>query len=29
VLSKPTRLDPKIGYPPYTKAKERIIRRFL
>ena len=22
-------LDPKLGYPPYTKLKERIIRRFL
>jgi aldehyde dehydrogenase (NAD+) len=29
VLTKPTRLDPKIPYPPYTKLKERLIRRFL
>jgi aldehyde dehydrogenase (NAD+) len=29
VLVKPTRLDPKLAYPPYTKLKERIIRRFL
>ena len=29
VLVKPTRLDPKFAYPPYTKVKERIIRRFL
>ena len=29
VLMKPTRLDPKLAYPPYTKLKERIIRRFL
>jgi aldehyde dehydrogenase (NAD+) len=29
VLVKSTRLDPKIGYPPYTKVKERLIRRFL
>jgi aldehyde dehydrogenase (NAD+) len=29
VLVKSTRLDPKIGYPPYTKIKERVIRRFL
>lgn len=29
VLSKPTRPDPKIAYPPYTKLKERLIRRFL
>jgi aldehyde dehydrogenase (NAD+) len=29
VLTKPTRPDPKITYPPYTKLKERIIRRFL
>ena len=29
VLAKPTRLDPKLAYPPYTKLKERLIRRFL
>ena len=29
VLVKSTRLDPKIGYPPYTKVKDRLIRRFL
>jgi aldehyde dehydrogenase (NAD+) len=29
VLTKPTRPDPKIGYPPYTRLKERLIRRFL
>jgi aldehyde dehydrogenase (NAD+) len=29
VLSKPARPDPKIAYPPYTKWKERLVRRFL
>lgn len=29
VLTKSTRLDPRIGYPPYTKRKERWLRRFL
>ncbi len=29
VLRRPTRPDPKIAYPPYTRLKERIIRRFL
>jgi len=29
ILSKSTRLDPSIAYPPYTKNKERIIRRVL
>jgi aldehyde dehydrogenase (NAD+) len=29
VLTKPTRPDPKVAYPPYTKLKERILRRFL
>lgn len=29
VLAKSTRLDPKLAYPPYTKLKERLIRRFL
>jgi len=23
------RIDPKLAYPPYTKWKERLIRRFL
>lgn len=29
VLSKRTRPDPDLAYPPYTKRKERILRRFL
>lgn len=29
VLSRGTRPDPSIAYPPYTKAKLRIIRRLL
>jgi aldehyde dehydrogenase (NAD+) len=29
VLRKPTKPDPSIIYPPYTRLKERIIRRFL
>jgi aldehyde dehydrogenase (NAD+) len=29
VLSKPTRPDPALMYPPYTKLKQKIIRRFL
>jgi len=29
VLSKPTRLDPPVAYPPFTAAKEKLIRRFL
>ena len=29
VLRKPTRPDPSILYPPYTRLKERIIRRLL
>lgn len=29
VMTKPTRLDPPMAYPPYTKLKERIIRRLL
>ena len=29
VLAKPTRIDPKLAYPPYTKVKERLVRRFL
>jgi aldehyde dehydrogenase (NAD+) len=29
VLRKSARLDPKFAYPPYTKRKARILRRFL
>jgi aldehyde dehydrogenase (NAD+) len=29
VLTRPARPDPKIAYPPYTRLKERIIRRFF
>jgi len=29
VLRRPTRIDPKLAYPPYTGVKERLIRRFL
>jgi aldehyde dehydrogenase (NAD+) len=29
VLAKPTRPDPRLAYPPYTKWKERLIRRFF
>jgi aldehyde dehydrogenase (NAD+) len=29
VLRKPTRPDPSLMYPPYTKFKEKVIRRFL
>jgi len=29
VLNKPTSPDPKFLYPPYTKSKERIIRKLL
>ena len=29
VLDRPTRVDPKLAYPPYTKVKERLVRRFL
>jgi len=29
VLTKSTRLDPKLGYPPYTERKQRFLRRFL
>jgi acyl-CoA reductase-like NAD-dependent aldehyde dehydrogenase len=25
----PTRIDPKLAYPPYTRVKERLVRRFL
>ncbi|MEM1332545.1 MAG: aldehyde dehydrogenase family protein [Actinomycetota bacterium] len=29
VLEKPTKLDPPVLYPPYTKMKQRLIRKFL
>ena len=29
VLRKSTRPDPDLAYPPYTKRKERLLRRFL
>jgi aldehyde dehydrogenase (NAD+) len=29
VLSRGTRPDPRVAYPPYTKTKLRIIRRLL
>jgi len=29
VLSRPTKPDPSIMYPPYTKWKEAIIRRLM
>jgi aldehyde dehydrogenase (NAD+) len=29
VLKKPTRIDPKLVYPPYTEKKSKLIRRFL
>ncbi|HZP28812.1 MAG TPA: aldehyde dehydrogenase family protein [Acidimicrobiia bacterium] len=29
VLTRSTRVDPKIGYPPYSPLKDRLIRRFL
>ncbi|HMF03452.1 MAG TPA: hypothetical protein VKH17_01460 [Acidimicrobiia bacterium] len=29
VLTRPTRRDSKLAYPPYAKVKERLIRRFL
>lgn len=29
VLAKPTRLDPRVQYPPYTRAKEWILKRIL
>jgi aldehyde dehydrogenase (NAD+) len=29
VLRKPTRIDPPVAYPPFTAAKEKLIRRFL
>jgi aldehyde dehydrogenase (NAD+) len=29
VLKKPTKIDPKLLYPPYTPRKEKLIRRFI
>ena len=29
VLSKPTRIDPPVQYPPYTKLKEWILKKML
>jgi aldehyde dehydrogenase (NAD+) len=29
VLSKPTRIDPKLVYPPMTERKQKIVRRFM
>ncbi|MGI8796999.1 MAG: aldehyde dehydrogenase family protein [Acidimicrobiia bacterium] len=29
ILAKSTRVDPAFAYPPYTKRKQRILRRFL
>ncbi len=29
VLEKSTRMDPSIGYPPYTKWKKALIKRFV
>ncbi len=29
VLTRSTRVDPPIAYPPYTKIKEKLLRRFL
>jgi aldehyde dehydrogenase (NAD+) len=29
VLSKSTRVDPALAYPPYTRLKDAILRRFL
>ncbi|MEQ8841948.1 MAG: aldehyde dehydrogenase family protein [Acidimicrobiales bacterium] len=29
VLKKPTKMDPKLLYPPYTSLKEKLIRRFI
>ena len=29
VLRKSVRPDPDLAYPPYTKRKERLLRRFL
>ncbi|MDG2026857.1 MAG: aldehyde dehydrogenase family protein [Acidimicrobiales bacterium] len=29
VMKKPTKMDPKMLYPPYTAKKEKLIRRFI
>jgi aldehyde dehydrogenase (NAD+) len=29
VLTRPTRLDPSIAYPPYTPMKAKLLRKFL
>lgn len=29
VYSKPTKLDMKLAYPPYTSTKQRLIRKFM
>jgi aldehyde dehydrogenase (NAD+) len=29
VLKKPTKIDPKMLYPPYTAKKEKMIRKFI
>ncbi len=29
VMTRPTRFDPPFGYPPYTKLRERIVRRIF
>lgn len=29
ILTKPSRPDPHVQYPPYTKAKEWFLKRFL
>jgi aldehyde dehydrogenase (NAD+) len=29
VLRRPTKLDPPIAYPPYTPARQKLLRRFL
>ena len=29
VVQKPTRMDPKVAYPPYTRMKEWLARKFM
>jgi aldehyde dehydrogenase (NAD+) len=29
VLAKSTRVDPRLAYPPYSRRKERWLRRLL
>jgi aldehyde dehydrogenase (NAD+) len=29
VLSRPTKIDPSIAYPPYTPMKAKLLRKFL